>query len=163
MCKRGHDKNAVGVIYSRTNTAGYCRECKRIKDAEYAEKRKHKRDRLSRFCRHNHDTELVGTVFGGRCAECQRLQNLKWYKRMARERALSNPNSLIHAQRIPNLRKMRSQLGMTQRELGERSGVSHHIIQKIESRGTLARPHTVRRLVAFFATEFQREKDFNYG
>lgn len=162
LCSRGHDRNVVGKVYSRTNTAGYCRQCKRELDRKYAAERANRAPKKEK-CDHGHVFAEVGTTWGGRCRECQRLACLRYYYRVKRKKKMKNPNCLLAGKRVPHLRAIREKLGYSRPQMAHLTGISHHTIASIERRNGRARPHVLEKLVPFIADELQKEKVERYG
>jgi DNA-binding XRE family transcriptional regulator len=161
LCSRGHDKNKVGVV-----ERGYCRECKRQLDARYYQRRK-LQGRVSEWpdgkCKHGHVIAEVGVLEGGKCKACQTEYNRRYAMRKAREKAKANPNSVVHARYVPNLRQIREELGYTRSEFAAMCGLSKSVIEKIEIRNTRARPYVLNAIIPVIAREMARQKEEAYG
>jgi DNA-binding XRE family transcriptional regulator len=156
LCKRGHDKNVVGV-----DASNYCKQCKRDLDKTYYEKRK-LRALQREVCHKGHKLDEVGRVWGGKCRECARMAAKRYYYRRRRPLKLSNPNGFLNAKRIPHLRAMREKMGYSRLAFARATGVSKDVLEGIENGGR-ARPAVLEKILSFVAMELEREKVERYA
>lgn len=135
-CPNGHNKDKEG----RTASGG-CLKCKRERSSKYI------RSLDSQFanyeCVNRHDKRKVGVTAKGYCLECKRKRERLY---MARKRqGLPKPKPTQY-HKIPNLKQVRVNLGLTQVQLSVLSGVSEGHICDLENRKVKASEQIVRRI-----------------
>ncbi len=116
LCIHGHD-----ILKYGRNTQRHCRECARIKTAEY---RKHpevirKPKGRRRFCPKGHDTSVVGRNSNSACRQCEREHQQR--RRLdpdyvARERRLNSERMTIRYKNDSEYRSMVIKKGRQQRQ-----------------------------------------------
>lgn len=152
ICKNGHDKRIVGV--SRRQ----CRQCRK-------EGRKDERRRASTkprkpyyfvevFCKRGHDKRVVGVDYNGSCAECRRLR-VREQRRIEQE---NNPHSRRRAVPVPNLRRMRRELGISMPELAKATRYHFSYLYRLEAQETRASPEALARILSVIAPRLSEAK-----
>lgn len=92
------------------------------------------------MCRHGHDKNVVGTANSGMCKVCYNRCKTKYRHKNGykREGYRGDPKA------IPNLKIIRLNLGLSQKQLSRLSGVSKTTISHVE-KGTRNAGYTTRR------------------
>lgn len=148
VCPRGHDKRIVGV---RKNN--FCLECHRASNRRYWREVRPRHYFVKPFCSRGHDKRVIGVDLQGKCLICLQI----WRERYSNKLARGNPRSLRRAQRIPNLKALRNELGITVQELSEASGVSHSAIYRLQNE-VRARPKTLAAILKVIAPLLRERK-----
>ena len=124
FCLRGHDKNIVGINGNRQ-----CKACK----AEQNKKRKNSGDSHKRFiepvCLRGHDKRVVGVGPHGRCNKCAADRVREKRRKKAQATGLARWDAVPFTQ----LRSVREDLGVSQRELAEVAGYNRSFIGDLET------------------------------
>ena len=153
LCKQGHDKAAAGIT-----KWGHCRACKREKD------RNRKPYRMVKdFCVAGHDKRVVGVRTNNACAECHRERNRGWSRARTEKNRQANRNHRANGREIPKLGPLRKELGLTQRQLSEASGVSLFVVQNIERGKCRATPPVLRALLGTISRLMRERKEERWG
>lgn len=152
ICKHGHDKRIVGV------SGRQCYACKLISNKASRERRR-PYWYAERFCCRGHDKSVVGVKKRGDCLACAKQD----YKRSRVKRARTNPQSLMRAQRMPHLRQVRKELGVSMRWLSRETGIPLGTLKGIEY-GARAKPAKMAKILDVVAREiYRKRREERYG